>query len=595
MRPCRLGLAPPAPPAARPVPPSLEVRQRPEDRQPHLPRHLVGITHPRVRPIEQDRSHDGQTEASDQGHQHEARRGVLHRPLRRDGGVEDPDVRYGAGVREARLLVPLLQVGIHVFGERHRAPQPRLLHRAGRDLAQGAGASVDPPAELRLPRRELARERSRDRGDRVPRQRRDLGQEALHLRVGVRVLVPESAQVGLFRDQLLQGRREIGTLLHGGDRFERGGGHPRVGGLHDRLLQRFPIASHLVALELQVEEAHQYGVPVRRRDGPTRRRSVGRQRDRPHAEALQGRLGGAQVLPRRLELLVENLRQLDHLLALQLRRHLHVTLRHGVHDGRHPRRVRAAQLEPEKIPVGVGTNVEPLIQAARAVPEGGQRELHAAPGLERGPRAGRPQEPLTPADRVSEQPSLELGPVVGGERVALCRGIDGELVATRPILAGHVQRGQHGAVRRPPRREEQALIAHHLVEHRVRPEQIHPGFGIEQMPRADRAAIRGAPVGLIDPDGRLRQVLRSDKPGSRDPARTAQERDRENQPFEPLDGTQHTAPVDSDLRLDEMGLHESQRGRVCRRRRTRGPWEGDEGGPLVAKRHAVSLPQVEER
>src|SRR5438034_6137257 len=74
------------------------------------------------------------------------------------------------------------------------------------------------------------------------------------------------------------------------------------------------------------------------------------------------------------------------------------------------------------------------------------------------------------------------------------------------------------------------------------------------MPRADRAAIRGAPVGLIDPDGRLRQVLRSDKPGSRDPARTAQERDRENQPFEPLDGTQHTAPVDSDLRLDEMGL-----------------------------------------
>src|SRR2546427_13283604 len=105
---------------------------------------------------------------------------------------------------------------------------------------------------------------------------------------------------------------------------------------------------------------------------------------------------------------------------------------------------------------------EPLIQAARAVPEGGQRELHAAPGLERGPRAGRPQEPLTPTDRVSERPSLELGPLVGGERVALCRGIDGELVAIRSILAGHVQRGQHGAVRRPPRREEQALIAHHL-------------------------------------------------------------------------------------------------------------------------------------
>src|SRR2546425_2079442 len=39
----------------------------------------------------------------------------------------------------------------------------------------------------RLPRRELARERPRERGDRVPLQRRDLGQEALHLRVGVRV------------------------------------------------------------------------------------------------------------------------------------------------------------------------------------------------------------------------------------------------------------------------------------------------------------------------------------------------------------------------------------------------------------------------
>src|SRR3989441_2342739 len=111
---------------------------------------------------------------------------------------------------------------------------------------------------------------------------------------------------------------------------------------------------------------------------------------------------------------------------------------------RHPRRVRAAQLEPEKIPLGVGANVEPLIQAARAVPKGGQRELHAAPGPERGPRAGRPQEPLTPTDRVSERPSLELGPLVGGERVVLCRGIHGELVAARSILAGHAQRGQNG-------------------------------------------------------------------------------------------------------------------------------------------------------
>src|SRR3989454_5099002 len=109
------------------------------------------------------------------------------------------------------------------------------------------------------------------------------------------------------------------------------------------------------------------------------------------------------------------------------------------------------------------------------------------------------------------------------------------------------------------------------------------------MPGADRASIRGAPVGLIDPDGRLCQVLRSDKPGSRDPARTAQERDRENQPFEPLDGAQHTAPVDADLRLDEMGLHESQRRLVCRRRRTRGPWEGDEGGPLRSEEHTSEL------
>src|SRR5256885_11487070 len=46
--------------------------------------------------------------------------------------------------------------------------------------------------------------------------------------------------------------------------------------------------------------------------------------------------------------------------------------------------------------------------------------------------------------------------------------------------------------------------------------------GVEQMPRADRAAIRGAPVCLIDPDGRLCQVLRSDKPSRRDPGRTAE-------------------------------------------------------------------------
>src|SRR2546426_2111140 len=77
-----------------------------------------------------------------------------HRPLGHDRRVEDTHVGNRARLREARLLVALLQRGIHVLGELDAAPQARLLDGARRDGAQGVRASLDPPLELRLPCRE---------------------------------------------------------------------------------------------------------------------------------------------------------------------------------------------------------------------------------------------------------------------------------------------------------------------------------------------------------------------------------------------------------------------------------------------------------
>ena len=50
----------------RPRPTVLHMRQHPQDRQPHLARHLLGVAHARVEPIAHDSAHEPQAEACGQ-------------------------------------------------------------------------------------------------------------------------------------------------------------------------------------------------------------------------------------------------------------------------------------------------------------------------------------------------------------------------------------------------------------------------------------------------------------------------------------------------------------------------------------------------
>ncbi len=102
------------------------------------------------------------------------------------------------------------------------------------------------------------------------------------------------------------------------------------------------VALRLVTRQLQVEEVLDGGVLVRIR---TSRDAPGRQRDRMHAEAFQRRLGVAQILPRRPQLFIEDLPQLGQFLALELRRHLDVALRHGIRDRGNAGRIGTTQAE----------------------------------------------------------------------------------------------------------------------------------------------------------------------------------------------------------------------------------------------------------
>src|SRR5207245_6145783 len=145
---------------------SAKVRQSAQDRQTEIARYLLGISHARVNAIKEDRAHYAQSQPSQQSHQEDSRRRILHGTLGHDCRIEDADVRNGVLRSEPGLIEALLESRVCLFLQLHVAIQTSLFNRSGGGLAQIARRRVTVSAELRFSCSQLRRERARERGDR---------------------------------------------------------------------------------------------------------------------------------------------------------------------------------------------------------------------------------------------------------------------------------------------------------------------------------------------------------------------------------------------------------------------------------------------
>ena len=86
--------------------PTLDGRDRPEDRQPEFAGYLVGIAEPLVELVEQDGQCKGQPKARHEAEHDDPRRRIGVRPARRDRRVENLHVGNGTGQRQLGFFIP---------------------------------------------------------------------------------------------------------------------------------------------------------------------------------------------------------------------------------------------------------------------------------------------------------------------------------------------------------------------------------------------------------------------------------------------------------------------------------------------------------
>ena len=303
--------------------------------------------------------------------------------------------------------------------------------------------------------------------------------------------------------------------------------------------------------------------------GGGRDRAIGRERDGGDPIALERRLGILERLLRGAELLVQNLCELSEPLTLQVGRHRHVAFGDSIDDGGDPFGTLPLQLHAEQVPVLGRPHLDGVRQVPCRITQRRKGELDG-PARRDGPGGRRPEETQPDADGIAQGTVLQFDPVVRRQRVSLPRPVHRQAVGARPVLVRHPEPFQHRRVGERLRRDEHALVAHDVIQHNVRLEQVDPGLGLEQLPGADRAAIRAIPlIRLVDPDRRLRDVRCAQKPRGRHSGRRAEHGYRDDQPLEAQNRAQHPIPVEPPLLLGEAQVR-AQRRRRWRNHHRRG-------------------------
>ena len=270
----------------------------------------------------------------------------------------------------------------------------------------------------------------------------------------------------------------------------------------------------LIAFDLHVEEtrAHRVACLAGRR---LRRRPVRRQSDRARAESLQRVLGIVEIPLSGLQLVFEELRQLSELFALELGRHLHVALCHGVQNAGNENRVWPPKLERQEVAIHIHADIQPLTEPQGGIARGNQREIDGAVGRQAA-GLGRPEEAQWLPHRITDGPLLQVASFRGGQRVLAPVRTDAEPIIPRPERLTHMEVDEVCAIAQTVHRQIEAQIPHDLVQYDVGLKQFHPSIGVQQRSLTDRPARIGcgvaASIGDIDPHIRLRPVNRTQHP-----------------------------------------------------------------------------------
>jgi len=187
----------------------LHVRQHAQDRQPHLARHLLRVTHARVEPVAHHGAQEPQAEASGKAKNDEPRRRVLEWLLRGHRRVENPHVGDGARVSKAGLVVPLLHASEEVRSQVDVATQARLIDDSLRNPPQLRVSRGDLRRQHALTLRQIVSQRSRQRRNGGPFEHLDLSAETADGGVIGGIAGVERASFGPFRRQIAQGQTHI--------------------------------------------------------------------------------------------------------------------------------------------------------------------------------------------------------------------------------------------------------------------------------------------------------------------------------------------------------------------------------------------------
>ena len=523
--------------------------------QAHLVRHVLGVAHLVIEPVEHHHPEHAQAKAHDERRAREQRRPVAVRPVGGRSAVEDAHVGQRAHGRQLRLVVALLHGREQLLCDRDVALQPRLLQRQRRQVVEIAERGVGAAPELLLARRQVGVQPPRQRRNRVPQEGLHLTAHPLHRLARLRIPVAQRPQRGLLRGQLLQGERQLGRLLHRADRLEGLDRRARVALLGQRALERLAIALHRVERQLGVERALEHRVAPTAQGGRDGRRALTQHAGAPHAEVALRRFCDPQAAQRVLALLVQNSPQLHELDALQVGGDDHHAIRDRVHGGRQLRRPAARELNAQEVGVGprphqrgvdVGGHTQRLHELPRGVRRRAQHEVYRMARRNQ-PRAGTPAEPEPPAlpHRPVERVGLDHaagvleceGPPLPVDRVAIGAGDRG------PV---EVQRRQQGRIPQVLRAQVQPPLPHHFLQHGVRLHQVDPPGGVQQLVGLGGrpgVARRGRSVLGLEPKQRRCRVGGVHQPAGEQSHSGAQESDRDHSPLPPADRAEIVLPV----------------------------------------------------
>ena len=397
-----------------------------------------------------------------------------------------------------------------------------------------------------LPCREPGDHRAAQLGDHAPREGVHLLREASHRRVGVGVAEAHDAQLGLPVRQLLQGRRQLGSVLHRADHRELVHGDARIGRVRHHARDRLAVVGQRAQRDLEIHIAREGGVGGDAATVRPLRRTLGGADRVADAEGSEPPLRRAQIGLGAVELVFQDRRELGEPLPLQVRCRRHEALRDRVHRPGHDGRIRATALDAHEVPVRPRADPQLLGELLRRVAGRRHRVLNARAGPQH--RCGRdPGEPERGAHGVANGALLQHNLRVDVKQPEAVRG-GGHLEPVTPgsDVARHGERRQRRAVGGGLRLEVEAPLPHDIVEHDVRPEQVEPSRRrAEQLPALERSLV---PLvsGLIrdlEPHRGPGLVRRLEEPRPDDACERADARHGDDEPPVRPDRRDDAAPV----------------------------------------------------